>query len=76
MYNNDDQMMRCIVEDQKVALSEISTDAPIITAWISKRTQIQIENGRQKVVVEIQKSLCGGKKNRQFNRVHVFLSKK
>ena len=37
----------------------MSADVPSVFAWISKR--IQIWDGRQNVVVEIQKLLCGGR---------------
>ena len=43
------------VDDQQGAPAEMSYDAPIFSAWISKR--IQIWDGRQKVMVEIQKTL-------------------
>ena len=48
------------VDDPQGALAEISADAPNISVRISKR--IQIWDGRQKLAVEIQKSLCGGRK--------------
>ena len=42
------------------APEEISADEPSISVYISK--SIYIWDGRQKVAVEIQNSLCGGRK--------------
>ena len=47
----------------------MSDDVPIVSVKIPKI--IQIWDGRQKVAVEIQKTQT----NREFNGVHVFLSK-
>ena len=41
------------------ALAEISYDSKIVSVWIPKR--IKIWYGRQNMVVEIHKTLCGGR---------------
>ena len=71
-----------MVDGQRGALSEVSADVPSISVWISKR--IQIWDGRQKVAVEIQKTLCGGRNTYNFIKstcfyikispVHMFVS--
>ena len=45
------------VDDQQGAPAQISADAPSVSVLISKR--IQIWDGRQKLAVETQKTLCG-----------------
>ena len=47
------------VDSRQEASSEISTDALSVYVWNSKR--IQSLDGRQKVAVEIQKTLCEDK---------------
>ena len=46
------------VDNWWVVLEEISADAPRVSVQISNR--IEISDGRQIVVVEIHKTLCGG----------------
>ena len=63
------------------ALAEISYDSKIVSVWIPKR--IQIWYGRQNMVVEIHKTLCGGRNteklinprcfNLKFSQVRMFL---
>ena len=82
IYNRDGQRLRGKVDNRQGALEEMSADAPSVSVWISKR--IQIWDGKQKVAVKIQKTLCGGRSTEnliestcfylKISRVHVFCS--
>ena len=60
MYKSDGSHLWGRVDNQQGESSEISADAQSVSVWISKI--IRIWYGRKKVVVEIQKSFCGGRK--------------
>ena len=59
MFNISGQQIIGSVDNRRGALAERSYDSPSVSVWISKI--IQIWDGRQKVAVEIQKTLCEGR---------------
>ena len=61
------------VDNRYGAPGEISADAPSISVLISK--MIQIWDGRKKVAVEIQKTLCEGRNIENLIKSTCFISK-